>query len=735
MSHGPGATSSTISFLVALGIGPVFGDVHPPPDGSFTIAVLPDTQVYTYVDSYREIFLGQTRWIAENHERQKIAFVLHVGDVTEHDTLPEWRLARQAFQMLDAAGVPYVITLGNHDYGTVPGAKDSLETPFNDPELFGPGSAYARQPTVGGFMIEGRSDNSFHTFRAGERDWIVLALEWQPPPDVIAWANAVLDDHPRHTAILLTHEYLSSALQPAPAARTAVGNALWQGLVSRHGFAFVFCGHELGTGRTTSVGSFGQVVHQMLANYQGQANGGDGYLRLLQVLPDSRTVRVRTHSTHLDALRRTPDEHFDLVLCEPSGAASSQVPDECLPDCDGDGVPDVREIASRSSLDADRNGYPDECDVHAELSVTPNEDGSEGEAPLEVLLDAGATTTAPGGEIVSYEWSLGDGTTAQGPSVTHTYTTPGPKRVTVQARDDREMVGSASRDVAVLFASSDVSPWSSTDLGEVGFPGGSRVDGDCLTVFAGGGNLRSTVDRCRFVYQEIGALSTLVVRVSSLELDGFGQATMSLVLRESLDPGARDVALLLFGSGSVQLYSRGEPEGRASWVASRSTRLPDLWLRLGRRGRRIFSSTSADGVTWEELPLVELDLGDSPLLGIAAFSSSLRANVTVEVCDLELSERDHGGFTRGDSNDDARVDVSDAIFDLEWLFLGGPAPGCLAAANSNGDEVVNGADPVYLLHHLFLGTPAPVEPFPRCGASNLAVDVALGCETPLSPCP
>ena len=104
-----------VVLIVAL---PANADVYPPPDGSFTIAILPDTQNYTVAESLHEIFLSQTRWIAENHERQKIAFVLHEGDVTQHNNEPQWTVAKEAFEMLDEAGVPYVITLGNHDYGT-----------------------------------------------------------------------------------------------------------------------------------------------------------------------------------------------------------------------------------------------------------------------------------------------------------------------------------------------------------------------------------------------------------------------------------------------------------------------------------------------------------------------------------------------------------------------------------------------------------------------------------------
>jgi len=40
-------------------------------------------------------------------------------------------------------------------------------------------------------------------------------------------------------------------------------------------------------------------------------------------------------------------------------------------------------------------------------------------------------------------------------------------------------------------------------------------------------------------------------------------------------------------------------------------------------------------------------------------------------------------FIRGDSNGDGIVDMSDAIYTMEYLYQGGPEPSCLAAANAN----------------------------------------------------
>ncbi|HEV8335703.1 MAG TPA: hypothetical protein VGR67_04725 [Candidatus Polarisedimenticolia bacterium] len=91
-------------------------------------------------------------------------------------------------------------------------------------------------------------------------------------------------------------------------------------------------------------------------------------------------------------------------------------------------------------------------------------------------------------------------------------------------------------------------------------------------------------------------------------------------------------------------------------------------------------------------------------------------------------------FLRGDCNDDGRVDLSDAVCILNWLFFAGAGPGCLAVANMDGVGAVDITDPIYLLTHLFLGGPAPVAPYPVCGTGTLPEDEGT-CKTPPEGCP
>jgi hypothetical protein len=70
---------------------------------------------------------------------------------------------------------------------------------------------------------------------------------------------------------------------------------------------------------------------------------------------------------------------------------------------------------------------------------------------------------------------------------------------------------------------------------------------------------------------------------------------------------------------------------------------------------------------------------------------------------------------RGDSNSDGEVDISDARYTLNWLFLGGPEPACLDAADANDDGSLNVSDPIATLVTLFSGMPRIAPPYPSTG--------------------
>lgn len=301
--------------------------------GSWTIAVLPDTQYYS--QKYPDVFESQTKWIAAHVAENNIRYVLHLGDITNDNKEPTWVNARRAMSHLDGK-VPYAIVAGNHDYG--PGGNSADRTSFFN--QYFPLAQYQDWPTFGGAMEPGKMDNTWHHFEAGGKKWLILALEWAPRDEVVTWANGILKDHPDHLGILITHAYMSSddrrfdrdafGKQSASPHNYALeqhggvndGGDLWRKLVSLHpNMVMTINGHTLqdGVARLSSEGVHGNVVHQMLANYQRmRPTNGNGFLRLYEFLPDGRTIQVRTYSPYWDIYKTDSQNQFTLTIQPPT---------------------------------------------------------------------------------------------------------------------------------------------------------------------------------------------------------------------------------------------------------------------------------------------------------------------------------------------------------------------------------------------------------------------------------
>ncbi len=73
-------------------------------------------------------------------------------------------------------------------------------------------------------------------------------------------------------------------------------------------------------------------------------------------------------------------------------------------------------------------------------------------------------------------------------------------------------------------------------------------------------------------------------------------------------------------------------------------------------------------------------------------------------------------FRRGDADDNAQVNITDAVNVLGFLFGGDAPPACKEAGDVNNDGQINITDPVSLLNHLFGDAPPPKDPgLESCG--------------------
>jgi len=308
-------------------------DPAPPPSGAITIAMLPDIQYYSKCSLPH--LAAQMRWLAEQSVTRNVRAALFMGDLTEHNTPVEWQFLQDQLYAGEWQ-VPMLLATGNHDHGSG-GHTNRRGTLLTHYFAQPPGIAQAvLAETRSTFDIE----NAYYRIPLARATLGVLVLEWAPRASTVAWANQVLSRYGQDRVIVVTHAYLyddstrydwrtrgktqlwspfsfSMARKEARRDPEQDGEMLWNSLLRRHpGVFLVLCGHVggTGTGYLASRGDDGNLVHQVLANFQLLDEGGLGYMRLFEIQPDGRSLRMKTYSPSLDvyATADTQNGSFEI---------------------------------------------------------------------------------------------------------------------------------------------------------------------------------------------------------------------------------------------------------------------------------------------------------------------------------------------------------------------------------------------------------------------------------------
>lgn len=272
----------------------------PAPSPDFTVGVIPDTQ--HYVDSsFYPTFTAQTQWLVANRSALNLAFVTHLGDIVEHiDSVEEeWRRADTSLGVLDAAGIQYNVSPGNHDISTA-----GIATLF---DRYFPVSRFLPQPSFGGWLgkesgeTNRENKDNYELFSVGSLDFLVIHLEMDIPDYSLAWADKILKRYPNRRAIISTHIYLDvTGTRRTSAQFRSNGSSaeqVWQQLIKPNCNVFlVVNGHYHGESRRTDLNACGQPVHQVVQDYQDGANGGDGWMRYYTFKPSENRIYVYTYS-------------------------------------------------------------------------------------------------------------------------------------------------------------------------------------------------------------------------------------------------------------------------------------------------------------------------------------------------------------------------------------------------------------------------------------------------------
>lgn len=300
----------------------IYGRPLPPSKNTnddFTIAVLPDTQFYsgTLHGGVPAMFISQTAWLIANRTNLNLAFVSHLGDITQNGqhggNNNEWRNATNAMYRLEdpiatllSNGIPYGLAVGNHDQTPIGTGDDGDTTFFN--QFFGVNHFVGYDYYGGHFGTN--NNNSFEFFSAGGMDFIIIHMEYDttPNPAVLAWADNLLKTYPDHRAIITSHWIVNTGFN---ATFSGQGLAIYNALKGNPNLFLMVCGHISGEGQRTDVYQ-GRSVYSILTDYQGRTNGGDGWMRYYTFSPSNNVIRAFTYSPWLGKYETDADSQFTL---------------------------------------------------------------------------------------------------------------------------------------------------------------------------------------------------------------------------------------------------------------------------------------------------------------------------------------------------------------------------------------------------------------------------------------
>jgi hypothetical protein len=298
-------------------------------EGSWTLVVMPDPQTYVKFERNQGIFDLMTAWVAENIDPLNIQVVLCTGDLVEQNnilkgegpngnqsSINQWKAIDRSISRLDHK-VSYILAAGNHDFGYK--SVENRHT-FYDAHITADRNHLNEKilreyyyneegmPTLANALFEFTDPNNI--------SYLFLNLEFAPRTAVLEWASKTiqLPKYKDHRVVVLTHSYMNKmneriAKENYPIEDANYGQAMWEKLINpSSNIVMVVAGHIGSPDDPKAHVAFkqdkkadGETVTQMVFNAQAlgggwHGNGGDGWLRYLEFLPDGLTVKVKTFS-------------------------------------------------------------------------------------------------------------------------------------------------------------------------------------------------------------------------------------------------------------------------------------------------------------------------------------------------------------------------------------------------------------------------------------------------------
>jgi hypothetical protein len=162
-------------------------------------------------------------------------------------------------------------------------------------------------------------------------------------------------------------------------------------------------------------------------------------------------------------------------------------------------------------------------------------------------------------------------------------------------------------------------PWEHGDVGAVATRGDASFADGAFTV-AGSLDIWGKADGFHFVHRPLAGDGQVVARVLSVQ-DTSNHAKAGVMIRESLDPGARHATLVVTPGEGTQFLRRKEAGGvTTNTNPMRNGGKFPYWVKLVRKGDEFTAFESLDGRDWALVGAETIPLGRPAVAGAVASS-------------------------------------------------------------------------------------------------------------------
>jgi hypothetical protein len=163
------------------------------------------------------------------------------------------------------------------------------------------------------------------------------------------------------------------------------------------------------------------------------------------------------------------------------------------------------------------------------------------------------------------------------------------------------------------------SVWTSQDVGSPSVTGSSSESGGVHTV-SGGGDLKGSDDRFRFVFQEASGDCDIIARVVTL-VGSDPDAAAGVMIRDNLNSNCQMAAMLLTNTASSAKARRRTTVSGATSDTTVAVSVPE-WVRVNRTGNTFKFYHSGNGTSWTLDQTVTISMGANTYVGLAVASDT-----------------------------------------------------------------------------------------------------------------